>query len=591
MGIFLKDKISTSSESPGVYIFKDKDNKIIYIGKAAILRNRLMSYLNRLDEKSRILMANARSLDTILTGSDIEALTLEESLIKLHKPKYNIRLKDDKKSPYLKVTINEKYPRILFTRNIKPDGSLIFGPYTNARALRQTRDALCRIFQLVSCEKDITRKLIRPCLEHNLNRCSAPCADKITKEDYGHSVKKAVQFLRGNSDELIKEIEKQMWEYAKNEKFEAAASLRDQLLSVQRISQRHQVVSGDGIDRDIVGLSRSGIHCVACIFRIRENRLVAKEILRLSVSPDDPDDELVAAFIRLIYTHLSYLPEEIVVPIKPAESEIQEKWFQDRGFITRIVVPVSELVGQLLKWAVRNAENELSNIVLKRTVPHVVLELQDLLHLSTPLRWIEAFDISNLGDKWAVGSSVSFKDGRPFKQRYRRYRIRRVKGQNDFAMINEIVGRRLADLKHARELPDLLLIDGGRNQQIAALQAIRHVNIDIPIFALAKRRDQLFYPDGRCVSLPAYSRSAILLKRLQEEAHRFAVNYHRKLRSKEVTGSVLDLIPGVGHARKLVLLKYFGSVDAIKKASEEDISKLPKIGPIVARLIYESLHT
>jgi excinuclease ABC subunit C len=587
----LKDKITTASESSGVYFFKDSDNKIIYIGKAANLKNRLVSYLNRPDEKSRLLMVNARNLDLILTNSDIEALTLEESLIKLHKPKYNIRLKDDKKSPYLKVTINEKYPRILFTRNIKPDGSLIFGPYTNARALRQTRDALCRIFQLVSCEKDLTRKLIRPCLEYNLRRCSAPCAEKITQEDYRLSVKKAIQFLRGNSDELVREIEKQMWDYAKNENFEAAASLRDQLQSVQKISQRHQIVSGDGVDRDIVGLSRSGSQCVACLFRIRENRMVAKEILRLSVSPDDPDDELISAFIRLIYTHLSYLPEEIVVPVKPEEFEIQEKWFRDRGFKTRIATPGSELIVQLLKWAVRNAENELSNIVLKRTVPHVVLELQDLLHLPNPLRWIEAFDISNLGDKWAVGSSVSFKDGRPFKQRYRRYRIRRIKGQNDFAMINEIVGRRINDLKHARELPDLLLIDGGRSQQVAALQAIRNVNIVIPIFALAKRRDQLFYPDGRCVSLPAYSRSAILLKRLQEEAHRFAIEYHRKLRGKEITSSVLDRIPGVGHARKLTLLKYFGSVDAIKKASEEDISKIPKIGPVVARLIYESLHT
>jgi excinuclease ABC subunit C len=345
------------------------------------------------------------------------------------------------------------------------------------------------------------------------------------------------------------------------------------------------------VDRDIVGLSRTGNQCVACLFRIRENRLIAKEILGLIVSPNDPEDELVAAFIRLIYTHLSYLPREIVVPVQPAESDIQEKWFRDRGFATRIVVPDKEPVIQLLKWTVRNAENELSNLVVKRTVPHVVLELRDFLHLERPLRWIEAFDISNLGDKWAVGSSVCFKDGRPYKQRYRRYRIRRVGGQNDFAMINEIVGRRIADLKHAKELPDLLLIDGGRSQQVAALQAIRNFRFDIPVFALAKRRDQLFYPDGRCVSIPAYSRSVVLLKRLQEEAHRFALNYHRKLRSKEVTESELDLIPGVGEGRKLTLLKYFGSVEAIRKASEEDISKIPKIGPVVARLIYESLHT
>jgi excinuclease ABC subunit C len=587
----LKDKISAASDKPGVYLFKDGKNRVIYVGKAGNLRKRLTSYVQRPDEKSRLLMVAARDLDTILTASDIEALTLEESLIKLHKPRYNIRLKDDKKYPYLKVTIKEQYPRILFTRDLRPDGSLTFGPYTNARALRQTRDALCRIFQLVSCDKDLTRKLVRPCLEHYLKRCSAPCVGRIKREDYNRSVKKAIQFLKGSSEELVREIEKQMWEYAQAEKFEAAAGVRDQLMSVRNISQRHQVVSADGVDRDVVGLSRSGINCVACLFRIRENRLVAKEIFRLTARPDDPEDELVAAFIRLIYTHLSYLPDEIVVPVQPSQSDIQEKWFQDKGFSTRIVVSDKEPMNQLLKWAVRNAENELSNLVVKRSVPHSVIELQDFLSLNQPPRLIEAFDISNLGDKWAVGSSIAFRDGRPFKQRYRRYRIRRTQGQNDFAMINEIVGRRVTDLKRTRELPDLLLIDGGRAQQVAALQAVRKVDIAIPVFALAKRSGQLFYPDGRCVSLPGYSRSAMLLKRLQDEAHRFAINYHRKLRGRKITESALDLVPGIGQTRKLALLKYFGSVEAVKKASEEDISKIPKIGPKTARLIYESLHS
>lgn len=587
----LKNKIKTAPQAPGVYLFKNNKNRIIYIGKAANLKSRLSSYLSREDNRNRILMSHTVDIDIIITNSDVEALTLEESLIKLNKPKYNVRLKDDKKFPYLKITVHEEFPRIVFTRNIKPDGSLIFGPYTSARALRQTRDALCRIFKLVSCSKDLTKKYARSCLEYNLGRCSAPCTGQINKKEYSNLANKATKFLKGNSDELEREIEKRMWKYAKKEKFKAAAILRDQLLAIRRISQRQQVVTTTNIDRDVIGISRSRFNCVACLFRIRENRLMSKEIFHLKITPQVNDEEITSSFIRLIYTHLSFIPNEIVIAVLSLEWNIQSKWFMQKGFKVKISTGNKGESKRLLKWAQKNAESELAKRVIKRRTSGAILELQNHLHLENPPRWIEAFDVSNLKEKFAVGSSVAFHDGKPDKQRYRMYKIKRVRGQNDFAMIKEIVSRRIRDLNNEKKMPDLLLIDGGKGQLSAAVQAIREIDINLPVFALAKRSNQLYNPHGDVVSIPGSSRGFILLKRLRDEAHRFAIGYHRKVRGKNITESVLDKISGIGGKRKLTLLKYFGSTEAIKKASEEEIAKAPNIGKKIAKIIYEILHT
>ncbi len=586
----LRRKLSDSPNAPGVYLFKNAKNRVIYIGKAANLKNRLASYLNP-DDRNRIIVSYAADVDIIITNSDVEALTLEESLIKLNKPRFNVRLKDDKKFPYLKVTVQETYPRIIFTRDIRPDGAMIFGPYTSARALRQTRDALCRIFKLVSCTKDLAKEHKRPCLEYGLGRCCAPCTRSITKKDYDALVNKAVKFLRGNTQDLEKEIEKRMWQYAKQEKFEAASPLRDQLLAIRRISQRQHVVTKTKASKDIIGFSRSGHICVACLFRIRESRLVGKEIFHLKINPRTTDDEIASSFIRLIYTHLSFVPREIVISAKPLEWDIQSRWFKEKKHSTRLSTGQRGETKRLLKWAQKNAESELAKRVVKRRVPHVILELQNILRLAKPPRWIEAFDVSNLGKKFAVGSSVAFRDATPYKQRYRRYRIKRVHGQNDFAMIKEIVSRRIHDLQKEKRKPDLLLIDGGKGQLGSALIAIREVNTAIPIFALAKKNEELFDIHGKIVSIPASSRGIFLLRRLRNEAHRFAIRYHRTVRGKKLTESALDTIEGIGNKRKITLLKYFGSVDALKKASEEEITKVNGIGKKYAKLIYETLHT
>jgi excinuclease ABC subunit C len=578
-------KIDQAPLFPGVYLFKNQKNRIIYIGKASNLRNRLTSYLNS------TLMSQATDVDTIVTNSDVEALTLEESLIKMHKPKYNIRLKDDKKFPYLKITIKEDFPRILFTRDLKDDGSLIFGPYTSAKALRRTRDALCRIFKLVSCTKDLSKKYTRPCLESYLGRCSAPCTQSITEAEYQSLVGKGIKFLHGSSDELEKAIEAQMWEHAKNENFEAAKILRDQLFAIRKVSQRQQIVTEDNISRDVIGTARTRFRCIACLFRIRENRLFSKETYDLSVKAQSSEEEIASAFIRLIYTHISFLPQQIVIAAMPGDWDIQQRWFANRGFKLQIVTKPKGAVKNLLEWARKNAESEVFTKWAKQRVSPVLIEMQEILHLDSPPRWIEGFDVSNLGDKFAVGSSVAVKDGKPYKQYYRRYRIKRIGGQDDFAMIREIVGRRLNDLKKRKQKPDLLLIDGGKGQLHSALRVIKDMQIDIPTFAIAKRSDELYDPKGNAISIPQTAKGFHLLKRLRDEAHRFAVGYHRKLRGKQVTKSILDSIHGIGKSRKFELLKYFGSVEVLRKASETEIAKVPCIGPKIARIVYEALHT
>ncbi|UCD20412.1 MAG: excinuclease ABC subunit UvrC [candidate division WOR-3 bacterium] len=581
----LKEKINTAPLLPGVYLFKNQKNKVLYIGKASNLKNRLTSYLNS------TFMDQAEDIDTIITNSDVEALTLEESLIKLHKPKYNIRLRDDKKFPYLKVTIKDDFPRILFTRDLKDDGSLIFGPYTNAKALRRTRDALCRIFKLVSCTKDLSRKYTRPCLEYYLGRCSAPCTQSISKEEYTGLVDKGIKFLRGSSDELEKSIEAQMWKYSEKENFEAAKILRDQLFAIRKISQRQQIVTEDNISRDVIGTSRTRSHCTACLFRIRENRLFSKEIYELKITPKSSDEEIASAFIRLIYTHISFLPQQIVIAATPGDWDIQARWFQSRDSKVQIVTRPKSAVKNILDWAKKNADNEMSTKAGKHRVSPVLLEIQERLQLGEPPRWIEGFDVSNLGDKFAVGSSVAFKDGKPFKQYYRRYRIRRIGGQDDFAMIRQIVSRRLKDIQGRKRKPNLLLIDGGKGQLSSALRVIRDLDTDIPTFALAKRSDELYDQRGNVISIPQTAKGFYLLKRLRDEAHRFAIGYHRKLRGKQITKSVLDSIDGIGKSRKYAILKYFGSIEALRKASDAEIAKIPGIGPHIAKRIYEALHT
>ncbi len=586
----VKNKILLAPNLPGVYIFRDNRNRAIYIGKALDLKKRLLSYINQAESRHGIVARAARDIELIITGSDTEALTLEESLIKLHKPKFNVRLKDDKKFPYLKITVQDQFPRLRLTRDLNPDGSLTFGPYTNARSLRRTRDAICRIFRIAACRKDLSKANQRPCLEHSMNRCCAPCARLIGQDDYQRLIDKAIAFLKGRSDELEAELEKLMWAFADQEKFEAAATARDQLLAIRRMSQRHFVVADKSMNQDIIRVCRAAKRCVACLLRVREKRLVSKETFDLIISPSNRTPEIIANFIRLIYTHVSFVPALIVVPVLPDDVDIQERWFEAKNLKVRINIARTSDQKSLIGMAEKNALNELTARTLKHSAPRAIIDLQQALNMDNPPRWIEAFDVSNLKEKHAVGASIAFQDGKPLKQRYRRYQIKRVTGQNDFAMIKEIVSRRIKNLGERGKLPDLLLIDGGKGHLSAVLRTIKDIPVDIPVYASAKLSNRLFNPKGEAVSLPVNSRGFILLRRIQAEAHRFAVAYHRRTRAKSLMKSELTQIPGIGPRRRTILLRYFGGVEEIRKASETSLARVPGIGKRIAGAIYSSLH-
>lgn len=587
----LKQQIISAPPSPGVYFFKNNKNRIIYIGKALNLKNRLTSYLHNSDLKTRMLMSQAVGVEVVSTGSDVEALTLEESLIKLNKPKYNVRLKDDKKFPYLKVTVKDDFPRIYTTRNLKPDGSALFGPYTSAKSLRQTINGVVRIFGLRTCKMALPGpRLKRACLKFYIKRCTGPCISAISKEAYRRLVDEVLLFLAGKSDRLETQIENEMWAAARKENYEAARHLRDQLLAIRQIRQRQQVVSSDSVDRDVIALMRAANLAVVCLFRIRENKLTSREIYRLTADPSSPTSEIMSAFMRSIYLHQTYLPAEIVVSVPPDDLATFVHWFQKKKVAVDFVLNPRHDRKVLLRWAERNAEIELAQRLAAQPIPRELQELAHLLKLEAPPRWIEAFDVSNIMGDSAVGASVSFKNGRPDKNSYRRFKIRRVEGQNDFAMIQEIVSRRITQFDI--EKPDLLLIDGGKGQLTSALAALSEQHIKIPVAAFAKRSDQLYFIDGRIISIPPSQGAAFgLLRRIRNESHRFAVTYHRKVRSKKTRQSILDTIAGIGHKKKVALLRYFGSIERLRRSSQEEICRVKGIDKKLAEKIYIALHT
>ncbi|RKX70985.1 excinuclease ABC subunit C [candidate division WOR-3 bacterium] len=587
----IEAKIRNAPSLPGVYIFKGKTERPLYIGKAADLNKRLRSYLQPTDPKSRRILNSAVDLEYIVTNSDTEALTLEESLIKLNRPRYNIRLKDDKKYPYLKLTIQDKFPRLYLTRNLKKDGSLIFGPYTSARSLRETIRTVTRIFRLRSCRKRLPLKTLeRPCLNFYMKRCLAPCQGNIGEEEYRTIVDEVIQFLKGKSDQLEARIERLMLAAAEKEQFELAARYRDQLRALRTVKRRQQIITADGIDRDVIGIATAPKLAVAVIFKIRDNHLLGKETYRFEKDPTTEPEEIGASILRMIYTHLSFLPDEIVVRTRSEDASLFERWaweYRRQKVVVR-TNPKWERKN-LLEWATKNAGLALSEELARRPLPKPLIDLMQHLNLPRPPCWIEAFDVSNLKGKEATGSSVAFINGRPKKSLYRRYRIRSVDGIDDYAMIREVIHRRLKDL--GRELPDLLLIDGGRGQLSAAITAMKETEIEIPVLAFAKRFDQLFFPDGRVVSIPPTSPALHLLKRVRDEAHRFAITYHRKLRRKKLRRMSLEALPGIGPKRALILYRYFQDIETLKRASEEELRSIPGIGKELARSIYEALHS
>ena len=587
-------RVAAAPDSPGVYLLKDSKGHVLYVGKARSLRDRLRAYTQP-QESPRLssLVSKVADLETVITRSEVEALVLEENFIKFKKPRYNVRLRDDKKFPYLKITASELFPRIFVTRNLKDDGSIFFGPYTSAKELRRALKAVKRIFRMRTCKYRLPEdKPGRPCLNFELGRCSGPCADKVTQEQYADQVKDVIRFLSGRSDELTEQVEQRMWAASQAQDFETAAVLRDQLMSLREIRKNQQAVVQDKTSRDIIGLARGQRSAVAALFRVREGKIVSREEYPLTAGENAPDSELLSTVIRSIHTHTHDIPEEIILPAPIEDAAALEALFAEkRGRKVRIIVPERGEKVRLMELARANAEKALVELRPEERVPAANRELAEILGLPAVPRLIEGVDISNTQGTNAVGSIVVFRDDRPTKQQYRLFKIRTVTGSNDFAMMEEVLARRVRGLlEKNRPLPDLVLVDGGKGQLSSAVKAYGQFDAEIPILGLAKRTDTLYYDDGREITIPVTSPALKLLKRIRDESHRFAITFHRKLRGQKMVESELDEIPGLGPVRKKVLIQHFGSLDKVRLASVEEIAKVKGFGQSLAQKVFEELR-
>ena len=593
----LREKVRHLPDEPGVYLMKNKRGRVIYVGKAKRLSGRVRNYFQKeesLDLKTQKLVSSIADIDYIVTQNEVEALVLECNLIKEHRPRYNIRLKDDKKYPYIKLT-NERFPRLLLVRRIESDGAEYFGPYTDVKAVRRILRTMKTIFKLRNCIGGRFVERERECLNFQIDRCPGPCTGRVSEEEYGEIVEEARLYLRGRSDELRKLLEKRMSALAESRCYEEAASIRDQLGNLERMSQRQLALSPGEGERDIVALARELEMACGVVMKIREGKLLGTESFLVPVSVTDTDRVIYENFLKRYYHDATDLPARIVTQEIVGEQEIVEQWLSGkRGSRVELVHPLRGRQKRLLELARKNASLKLMADARPEQRPNETLgELKKALGLqSTPFR-IEIYDISNIQGAEAVGSMVTFEGGEPKKSAYRHFRIREVEGIDDFAMLAEVIRRRAAHIREGRDrAPDLIMVDGGRGQVSAARRALNESDLpSIPLIGLAKREEEIFL-DGEAapLELPRSSEALKFLQRMRDEAHRFAIEYHRKLRSIRLERSELDEIPGIGEMRKILLLHEFGSVEALRKATTEDIASVSGIGGTIAGKVYEHFH-
>jgi excinuclease ABC subunit C len=573
-------------ELPGVYHFKD-DEKILYIGKAKNLKKRINSYFTgKSSIKESKILHEAKFLDYTATSNELEALILEENEIKEYQPKYNVRLKDDKRYPYIKITMNDEYPRVFYTRKIEEDGALFFGPFADVKAVKRALKTIKSVFPVRTCRgKNLPDKV---CLQYYINRCLAPCIGKIGKEEYREMIDEIIDFLRGRTKKLEEIIYDKMKQSSEKLNFEMAAVYRNQLMSLRDLAKKQRMVLEDKKSRDIIGISdKAGMACIF-VFQVREGKMINGERYILRSSEDVSVAEYIQRFLLWKYLNISYIPEEILIPIG-----IKDKNLLKDLFSCKIKVPRRGDLNRLKEMAIKNAKLELEREFISpvRGPKDSLAELQKILMLENiPVR-IEGFDISNISGTNSVGSCVVFINGYPAKDEYRRFKIKKVHGINDPAMIGEIIGRRVKRVIKEKNLPDLILIDGGKTQLKAAIKAMSGViPLSIPVIALAKRAEEIHLPSGEIISLPLNSNALKLLIRIRNEAHSFAIKYHKKLRRKKLSLSELDEIEGIGYKRKIALIQHFGSKDRILAASKEEVREVAGIGDKLADIIYNSLH-
>jgi excinuclease ABC subunit C len=582
-------------DSPGVYLFKDKVDNIIYVGKSLSLKKRVSQYFMQTDQdsKTRALVNNIANLEYMVTPTEIDALILESNLIKEHRPRYNVDLKDDKQYPFIKITVNEEFPRIFLTRKRVQDSAKYFGPYISAWAIRETLKTISRIFKIRQCKKKI-RPGGRTCLNFQIGLCSAPCSGMIDKEEYRNAVKSTIQFLEGKNEILIQRLKDMMQYHASQQKFEAAAGIRDQLQAIELLSRRQQVTGGFS-DWDAISIAMSDdIACVQVLY-IRDGSLIGHGEYTLDVM-DASEQEVMSTFMKQYYRDAP-IPTEILVDIMPDDLTIIHWLKSISACKVEIMIPGRGRKKELVEMASKNACSLLKVTHLKqerieKTGSGVLIELKDILGLEKVPEYVEGFDISNIGGTDAVGSMVVFANGIPDKQRYRHFNIKNVTGIDDPAMMKEIISRRMKWITDTDDtVPDLIVVDGGAQQMNAALKAIQHSGITVPVIGLAKKLEQIYVPGAHNpLILPDTSPALKLLKQIRDESHRFAISHHRLRRSSRLRASVLDNIPGVGKKRKQILLTHFGSLKRIETATLDELEQVHGISKIIANVIYNRLH-
>ncbi|MBE7517821.1 MAG: excinuclease ABC subunit UvrC [Thermoflexaceae bacterium] len=595
----LRTQLKALPARPGVYLMRNAEGEVIYVGKAARLKDRVRSYFGSphgMEPKTRALREQVDDFEYIVVANPGEALLLEATLIKRHQPFFNIRLKDDKRYPYLKIDVQNPWPRVYITRRIDRDGARYFGPYASAGSVRATLDLVKKLFPWRSCTKEITGADARPCLDYYIKRCIAPCTSFCTREQYGEVIEQVILFLEGKSDHVLRRLQQQMEEAAARMDFERAALLRDQIRAIERTVERQLVATIRKADLDAFGLARDGDRACVQVYFIRGTQMIGRDNFVLEGVTGAPDSTVLASFLQQYYESAQYVPRLVVVPAPPeGAGDIEGMLTQRRGAAVEIRTPERGEKRRLVAMANDNAREALEQMQVKwqtdttRTA-QAIEQLAEELALPGSPRRIECYDNSNIQGASAVSSMVVFVDGRPDPARYRRFRVKTVTGADDFATMREIMMRRF---KHAAgepagaaasdgqstdadrwELPDLVIIDGGKGQLSAATGAMRELGVHhIPTVGLAKRFEEIFVPDeDEPVILPRGSEALYLVQRIRDEAHRFAITYHRQVRAKSSIQSALDAIPGVGPKRKKALLRKFGSVKAIREAEVEEIA-------------------
>ena len=577
----LQSKLAHLPEQPGCYLFKNERKEILYVGKAAVLADRVRSYFQKgADQtpKTALLVNETVDLETIVTRSVLEALILESNLIKRHRPRFNIVLRDDKQYPYLRLPIKENFPRLTIVRRVQKDGALYYGPYTPAGALRETLRFIRKVFPLATCEIDINGKAERACIEFEIKRCMAPCIGNQSRDDYHAIVKQVRQFLEGRDRELLDSLRKEMEEAAEQEQFEEAARLRDRLFKVERTLEKQRITQISACDQDVVGLARQGMAADLQLLFVRGGLLIGRKDFFWPEAGETTDEELVRSAIEQFYNKEGQPPKELLLPTSFDDAPLFEQWLTDkRGDAVRLVTPERGGKHQLVLLAEENAGAAIADHLRDEALDRqATAELKRLLRLEKPPHRIEGFDISNIMGNQSVASLVVWEDGQVKKSDYRKFRIKTVEGANDFASMQEAVTRRYGMTEDLAR-PDLILIDGGLGQLSAALEGLKQVGQEqIPIIGLAKARgdkqERIFLPGRKNpIVLRSNSPATHLVQRIRDEAHRFAITYHRKLRGKALLASELDHVSGIGEIRRKRLLKQFGSLERIAEATDEQL--------------------